>query len=67
MAKALKFHASKQGYVSPNQPTLVEFESPFTQHLSMSNRWINLAHKIPWDTLVNFYQKQLNNSLTGAG
>ena len=25
-----------------------------------------LSHKIPWDTLVNVYQKQLNNSETGA-
>ena len=30
------------------------------------NRWVALAHKIPWDALVNIYQKQMNNSQTGA-
>lgn len=66
MAKALKSRASKQGYVSPMQATLEGFESPFTKHLNSSNRWVVLSRKIPWDTLVNVYQKQLNNSLTGA-
>ena len=66
MAKAHKNRASKQPYVSPNQSTLVGFESPFTRQLNSNNRWVVLSHKIPWDTLVNVYQKQLNNSETGA-
>jgi transposase, IS5 family len=66
MAKAHKNRASKQPYISPNQPTLVGFESPFTRQLNSNNRWVVLSHKIPWDTLVNVYQKQLNNSETGA-
>ena len=66
MAKALKTRASKQPYVSPNQATLVGFESPFSKHLNSSNRWVVLAHKIPWDSLVKVYQKQLRNSETGA-
>ena len=66
MAKAHKNRASKQPYVSPSQPTLVGFESPFTRQLNSTNRWVILSHKIPWDTLVNVYQKQLNNSETGA-
>jgi hypothetical protein len=28
------------------------FESPFTQSLNPRNRWIVLAHKIPWDMLA---------------
>ncbi|MEO8771090.1 MAG: IS5/IS1182 family transposase, partial [Ferruginibacter sp.] len=32
----------------------------------MNNRWVALSHKIPWDSLVNVYQKQLNNSEMGA-
>jgi len=66
MAKALKNRASKQVYISPLQGTLAGFESPFSNHLNAGNRWVVLAHKIPWDSLVNVYQKQLNNSLTGA-
>lgn len=67
MAKALKNRASKQGYTSPSQGTLTGFESPFSNHLNACNRWVVLSHKIPWDSLVNVYQKQLNNSITGAG
>src|SRR5665647_1710879 len=66
MAKALKTRASKQRYISSNQPTLVGFESPFLKNLNAGNRWVVLSHKIPWDTLVNVYQKQMNNSQTGA-
>jgi hypothetical protein len=66
MAKAAKSRVSKQAYISPNQLTLVGFESPFSNHLNPTNRWVTLSRKIPWDVLVNVYQKQLNNSQTGA-
>ena len=66
MAKALKTRASKQSYISPCQRTLFGFESPFTKNLNPYNRWVVLSHQMPWDTLVNVYQKQLNNSKTGA-
>ena len=66
MAKAQKNRASKLAYNSPNQLTLVGFDSPFSNHLSPGNRWVVLSQKIPWDTLVNVYQKQMNNSQTGA-
>lgn len=55
-----------QPYVSPAQSILVGFESPFAKNLNSGNRWVVLSHKIPWDSLVNVYQKQLNNSDTGA-
>ncbi len=67
MAKAQKSRASKSAYVSPNQLELVGFESPFTKNLDPSNRWVRLARQIPWDKIANVYQRQLNNSLTGAG
>jgi transposase, IS5 family len=67
MAKAQKRRASKAAYVSPNQLELVGFESPFTKHLDPGNRWVKLAKQIPWDKIANVYQKQLNNSITGAG
>ena len=66
MAKALKLRASKQQYISPVQPPLPGFETPFHKHLNASNRWVVLAKKMPWDELVNVYQKQMNNSKTGA-
>jgi len=66
MAKALKSRASKQLYISPAQPSLPGFESPFSKHLNPLNRWIVLAKKIPWDEPVGVYQKQMNNSKTGA-
>ena len=66
MAKAEKTRASKHPYVSSNQTTIIGFESPFFQTLDLNNRWVILAHQIPWDLLVSAYQSQMNNSQTGA-
>ena len=66
MAKAHKTRASKQPYISQNQLTLVGFETPFACTLNPNNRWVSLAHKIPWDLLVNTYLSQMGNSQTGA-
>jgi hypothetical protein len=66
MSKAQKNRASKLPYISPNQMTIKGFESPFSQSLYMSNRWVVLAHQIPWDLLVSTYQAQMNNCQTGA-
>ena len=66
MAKAQKNRASKHPYISSNQTTIIGFESPFSQSLDLNNRWVILAHKIPWDLLVSSYQSQMNNSQTGA-
>jgi transposase, IS5 family len=66
MAKALKNRASKQEYTSQNQLLLPGFETPFDQHLNPSNRWVVLAKKIPWDSIVGVYQSQMQNSETGA-
>jgi hypothetical protein len=66
MAKALKNRASKQAYISPQQLFIVGFDSPFSKRLNPTNRWVTLAHKIPWDTLVKIYQKQMHNGSFGA-
>ena len=66
MAKAQKFRASKQPYLSSNQLTLVGFESPFSQFLDPNNRWVVLAQKIPWDVLVSTYEHSMQNSNMGA-
>jgi transposase, IS5 family len=67
MAKALKSRASKQSYISPLQLQIAGFESPFSNHLVSTNRWVILARSIPWDALVNTYNRQLENRFTGAG
>ena len=66
MAKALKNRASKHRYVSSNQIEMVGFDTPFVNTLNAENRWVKLARQIPWDSLVNVYSRQLNNSLKGA-
>ncbi len=66
MAKAQKNRASKLPYISSNQLTLVGFESPFSRHLDPNNRWVVLAHKIPWDILVSTYERSMQNSDMGA-
>ena len=66
MPKALKNRASKQAYVSPSQLTLAGFETPFSKRLNPENRWVVLAHKIPWDPLVSVYLSQMNNDNMGA-
>ncbi|MFU8844950.1 MAG: IS5 family transposase [Bacteroidales bacterium] len=66
MAKSKKYRASKQSYVSPNQLTLAGFETPFHCQLRTDNRWVVLAKKIPWDTLIPVYQQQMGNEITGA-
>ncbi|MEO6136505.1 MAG: IS5 family transposase [Ginsengibacter sp.] len=47
--------ASTPDYVSPNQLILSGFETPFEQKLTRENRWVKLAHRIPWDRLVKYY------------
>jgi IS5 family transposase len=66
MAKAQKIRASKHSYQSPNQLKFLGFETPFEKNLNPENRWVVLAHKIPWDSIVNVYNSQLNNHRTGA-
>ena len=65
MALPLKKRASSPKYVSPTQTVLVGFESPFSQKLDPDNRWISLAHRIPWDKIVGQYNKQISGSSEG--
>lgn len=66
MAKASKIRASKLPYQSVSQLTLSGFETPYSQHLDPENRWVLLAHRIPWDAIVSVYDKQMRNNETGA-
>jgi IS5 family transposase len=66
MARTLKNRAFKKPYISPRQLRIEGFSTPFSEHLDPSNRWVRLAHEIPWDGIVNIYLSQLNNHQTGA-
>ncbi|MDR2692470.1 MAG: hypothetical protein LBB73_09340, partial [Dysgonamonadaceae bacterium] len=50
---------------SPNQLTLSGFEHPFDRELDKSNRWVLLAHLIPWDEISSIYHKAVGISSTG--
>ena len=50
-----KKRASPPTYVPPNQLTIEGFEAPIEQGLDKENRWVKLAHAIPWDQIVNLY------------
>ena len=65
MNKASKKHASTPKYVSPNQLVLDGFSTPFDKELNPENRWVVLAHLIPWDDICNLYIKQVGVSSTG--
>lgn len=66
MAKASKTRASKLEYRSQNQLILQGFETPFSQNLDPTNRWVMMSKKIDWDSIVGHYTKKLNNQKTGA-
>ena len=53
MNKGQKRRASAPAFVSQTQLVIEGFETPFSQKLSTSNRWVVLAHKIPWDEICN--------------
>jgi len=67
MVSMLRFiqRAQVPDYVSPNQLVLAGFESPFDQQLNPTNRWVVLAHLIPWDEICNLYLKFVPVSQTG--
>jgi len=65
MNRPPKKRAQAPDYVSPNQLVLDGFESPFDQKLNPTNRWVVLAHLIPWDEICNLYLKFVPVGQTG--
>jgi len=65
MQKGSKRRASAPNFVSASQLVLSGFETPFSQQLRRTNRWVVLAGKIPWDEICNIYTKQVGVSRTG--
>jgi hypothetical protein len=65
MGNSRKSRAFTPYYESPNQLTLSGFEHPFDRELDKSNRWVLLAHLIPWDEISSIYHKAVGISSTG--
>ncbi len=53
MTLPLKKRAPAPHYESPKQLVLSGFETPFERNLNPANRWIVLAHLIPWDEICS--------------
>ena len=49
-------------YSSPAQLTLAGFETPFERHLNGDNRWVRLAHAIPWDRILPVYERSFSST-----
>jgi len=62
LSKIKKKGASTPKYVSPNQLTICGFETPFAQHLTITNRWVKLSKLIPWDKIVGRYNMQFKSA-----
>lgn len=65
MQKSSKKPAPRPVYVSEKQLSIVGFETPFSQQLNPSNRWVILANQIPWDEICNAYLKHTGIKQTG--
>ncbi len=65
MAKTTKRRAPNSPYTSPRQLTLVGFQTPFYNQLDPSNRWVVLSAQIPWDDLINLFNKHNPPKSTG--
>lgn len=65
MAKSSKRRAPHSPYSSPNQLSLIGFETPFYNQLDSNNRWVVLSSQIPWDVLVNLFNKHNPPKQTG--
>lgn len=65
MGKSHKKRAQAPAYVSPKQMTIGGFESPFERELNPNNRWVVLAHLLPWDDIVSQYIKVVGIKSTG--
>lgn len=65
MAKPTKKRALAPQYQSSNQLKMAGFETPFERELRNDNRWVVLAHLIPWDDICGLYEKHVPPSRTG--
>ena len=60
--KGTKKGAATPHYISPNQLTLLGFETPFEQKLTTENRWVKMANALPWDSIVVHYDRLFSSA-----
>lgn len=65
MKKGQKKPAPRPEFTSLSQLTIDGFETPFSQKLDATNRWVLLANLIPWDEICNIYLKHVGVKTTG--
>ncbi len=65
MQKTSKRRSPRSEYTSQSQLTYTGFETPFYNGLDPSNRWVVLSAQIPWDQLVNLFNKRNPAKSTG--
>lgn len=65
MQKTPKRRAPRSEYTSQSQLSFSGFETPFYNGLDPSNRWVVLSSQIPWDELVNLFNKRNPPKSTG--
>lgn len=51
----------------PNQIALEAFKTPFEIKMNPKNRWVQLAHLIPWGELTNIYAKSMSDNFGRPG
>lgn len=51
----------------PNQIALESFKTPFEIKMNPKNRWVRLAHLIPWRELTNIYAKSMSDNFGRPG
>jgi len=65
MQKTSKRRAPRSEYTSLGQLSFSGFETPFYNQLDPTNRWVLLSAQIPWDNLVNLFNKHNPPKETG--
>lgn len=65
MRKISKRRAPRGEYTSQCQLVFSGFETPFCNQMNSSNRWVVLSAQIPWDGLVNLFNKDNQQKSTG--
>ena len=65
MQNTSKRRAPRSEYTSQTQLSFTGFETPFYNGLDPSNRWVVLSSQIPWDELVNLFNKRNPPKSTG--
>ena len=54
-------------YISENQLTIEEFNTPFEMSLLPDNRWVRLSSVVPWDNFASAYISMMNSDFGRPG